>query len=476
MADQDPNTNEPTPGNPTETPESTEERPEQSVTVEDIGPARKKLTIEVPESRIKEQIEKAYGQLRDEAVLPGFRRGRAPRRLIERRFGDSIKDDVKGQLLSESYTQAVEDEKIDVLGEPDVKDVENIELPDAGPLKFEVEVEITPDVTLPPLEALEVKKRSAEVTDEDITKEIDRFRERFGDMKAVEEGEVQPDDFLVCDVKVLAGENTGDDAEELDHQPEAYVLVAGESREFKGHVAGIVVDDLGKRLAGKKVGDVETISMTGPSAHENEKIKGQPITITLKINRIERVEPAPVETLVQQMGVESEDEMKSRIREMLEGRRKQQQTEDMHKQVSDQLVEKVEMELPEDLTSRQAERVLSRKRMELLYQGKSEQEVEQEIAEQRSGSEDEAKRQLKLFFIVDKAAKELEVEVGEGEINGRIAMMAMQQGRRPEKLRQEMAQRGELEQIYLQLREQKTLDKVIEKAKVTESDEKIEQA
>ncbi|MFA9477832.1 trigger factor [Phycisphaerales bacterium AB-hyl4] len=472
MADQDPK-NDPT---TTEATEATEERPEQSVTVENIGPARKKLVIEVPETRIKEKIESAYGDLGDEAVLPGFRRGRAPRRLIERRFGDSIRDDVKGQLLSESYTQALEDEKIDVLGEPEIKDIEELKLPESGPFKFEVEVEITPEVKLPALDKLEVKKRSAEVTDEDIDKEINRFRERFGDMKPIEGGEVQSDDFLACEVKVLAGENAGDDAEVIEHQAEAYVLVAGESREFKGHVAGIVVDDLGKRLAGKKVGDTDEISMTGPKGHENEKIKDQPITIKLVINRIERVEPAPVEKLVEQMGVESEDDMKTRIREMLEGRRKQQQTDDMHKQVVDQLVEQVEMELPEDLTSRQTERVLSRRRMELLYQGKSEQEADQEIAEQRSGSEDEAKRQLKQFFIIDKAAKDLEIEVAENEVNGRVAMMAMQQGRRPEKLRQDMVQRGELEQIYMQIREQKTLDKVIEQAKVVESDEKVESA
>ncbi|MEL7087808.1 MAG: hypothetical protein AAGL98_05100, partial [Planctomycetota bacterium] len=77
-------------------------------------------------------------------------------------------------------------------------------------------------------------------------------------------------------------------------------------------------------------------------------------------------------------------------------------------------------------------------------------------------------KQLKTFFILDKAAKDLDIEVAENEINGRISMMAMQQQRRPEKLRNEMRQRGELEQLYLSIREQKTLDKIIEQATVTE--------
>ncbi len=84
--------------------------------------------------------------------------------------------------------------------------------------------------------------------------------------------------------------------------------------------------------------------------------------------------------------------------------------------------------------------------------------------------EAEAARQLKLFFILDQIAKSLEVDVNENEINGRIAMLAMQQGRRPEKLRQQMQRSGELEHLFLQIREQKTLDKIIERATVTEVD------
>ncbi|MEX2544557.1 MAG: trigger factor [Phycisphaeraceae bacterium] len=471
MAEQD--KDNPTPATPaTDTPDATdaatEAKPEQSVAVEDVGPARKKLVIEIPESRIAGKIEESYGKLRDEAVLPGFRRGRAPRRLIERRFGESVRDDVKGQLLSEAYSQAIEDESLAVIGEPDVKDLEQIELPKSGPLKFEVEVEISPEVALPAFEELKVEKQPTAVTDEDIQKEIDRVRERMGEPRAVEGEPVQADDFVIADVKVHAGADAGQDAEVLIEQSGTHVWVAGESREFRGHVVGIVVDDLGQRLAGKTTGDEEVISTTGPAGHEDERIKDQPITIRLKITGVERIEPASVDQLVQRMGVESEQALRDRAREMLEQRSQQEQQEAMHKQVTDQLLEKVEMELPEDMTTRQTDRVLSRRRMELAYEGKGEHEVEQEIAELRAGSEEEAKRQLKLFFIIDQAAKDLEIEVAESEINGRITMMAMRQGRRPEKLRQELHARGELEHIYMQMREHKTLDAILAKVQVEE--------
>lgn len=446
----------------------TNDKPEQTVTVEDAGPALKRLNIEIPESRIKSKIEEGFDQLKNEAQLPGFRRGRAPRRLIERRFGDSIRGDVKAQMLSEAYSQAIEEHDLQVIGEPDVKDVENIELPESGPLSFQVEVEIAPTVELPPFEELTVTQPSAEVSDEDVTSELERLRETFGRMTPVEDTAVQADDFVVADVHVYAGEDAGDDAEEITHQPGANIMVAGESREYRGHVAGIVVDDLGKRLAGKKVGDTERISMTGPTSHEDDRVKNQPITIAIQIEQVQRLEPAPVEDILQQMGMESEDDLKQRIRQMLEQRKQQEQQQKMHEQITDQLADRVELELPEGLTSRQAERLLQRRRMELAYQGKSEQEVEQEIAEMRSSSEEDARRELKLYFVLEQAARDLEIEVSQQELNGQIAMMAMQQGRRPEKLRQEMQQRGELEQMYLQQRERKTLDQILEKAKVTD--------
>jgi trigger factor len=448
---------------------------EQTVTVEDSGPARKALTIEIPESRIKEKIESSFVRLRDDAVLPGFRRGRAPQRLLEKRFGTSVRDDVKGQLLSESYTAAIEEHKLDVIGEPDIKDADKITLPESGPLKFRVEVEVSPTVELPSLEGIEVNKTKRDVTDEQITGEIERLRERYGRAAEVS-GEAAENDYIKADVRILAGENAGDDAEVLQHLPETYVQVSGESREFKGHVAGIVVQALGKQLAGKKVGETVRISQSGPQGHENEKIKGQPITILIRIDKIERLEPAPLDQLLPQLGMENEQALRDRVRQMLEDRRNKQQQGELHQQVADYLLEKVDLTLPEGITGRQSARVLRRRALEMAYQGVGEQEIEQKIAEMRSTSEEDARRQLKLFFILDTAAKQLDVDVSEQEINGRIAMMAMQQGRRPEKLRQQMQRSGEVEHLYLQIREQKVLDKIIEKAKINEVDAPAEGA
>jgi len=448
------------------------ERPEQEVTIEDAGPARKKIIIEIPESRIQGKIDESYDRLKNDSVIPGFRRGRAPHRLIEKRFGESIRGDVKGQLLSEAYSQALEDNSLEPIGEPEIDDVEAIELPESGPLKFELEIEVTPEVDLPSLEGLDITREKAQVTDERINQQIDQYREQMGRMQPVadENAQVKAEDFVGADVTIFSGETIEEGAEPIAEHPGTYVIARDNDGDSRGHVAGIVVQDLGERLIGQNVGETIEIATTGPQSHENDAIKNQPIVIRIKINAVERLEPATMEQLIEQAGAEDEDKLREQISGMLEQQVQQEQQTKMRDQVREYLIDKVEMELPEGLTGRQIERQLQRQRMELMYRGTSEQDIEQRMAELRTESEEDARKQLKEFFILDKAAKDLEVEVAQNEINGRVAMMAMQRGRRPEKVRQEMQRSGELENLYLSIREQKTLDAIIEKANVTDID------
>lgn len=445
-----------------------------NVKVEDAGPARKALTIDVPSERIATQLEQRFDQLQQEADIPGFRRGNAPRRLLTRRFNDAVRDEVRGQLLSEAYSQAIEQEQIEVLGEPEFKDIDAVQLPDAADqgMTFTVEVEVVPHFELPNLEGIAIKRPKLEVKDSDIDEQVDRMQKQSGSLTEVADGKAEADDYVLADVRIRAGKDAEATAEEIAHHPGTYILVPSKERDDKGHVAGIVIDDLGKKLRGKKVGDELAVSLTGPTGHEDPRIKDQPITLAIRVDKIERVTPAAIEDLVSQFGVESVDDLKQRIRQDLEGRRDREQKSAMHEQVSEYLLEAVPMDLPEGISGRQAARNLQRQAMEMAYRGMNEDEIAQQIAELRGESEEQAQRQLKLFFILQRAAEAMNIEVSEGEINGRIAMMAMQQGRRPEKLRRDMLHNGQLEQLYSQARDQKTLDQILEKAKVTDVDPK----
>ena len=139
-------------------------------------------------------------------------------------------------------------------------------------------------------------------------------------MNEVTEGAIAAEDYAQAAVKIYAGSEAKEGAEVLHDVTDSYVYVRGKDNDFKGHVAGIVVDDLGQRLIGKTIGDEITINTTGPAGHENDKIKGQPITITIKISKIERMEAAAVDSLPGRFGLASVDELKTRVREMLQDR------------------------------------------------------------------------------------------------------------------------------------------------------------
>ncbi|MDX1565412.1 MAG: trigger factor, partial [Phycisphaeraceae bacterium] len=213
--------------------------PEPVVTVQPAGPARKKLVIEVPAERISAKIDDGYESLQDEAAVPGFRKGRVPLRLIEKRFGKEVRKDVCSQLISEGYTHAIESHQLHVIGEPHIEDLEQIQLPEEGSLSFEVEIEVVPDFELPELKGLEVLKPTFEVTDEQVAAQVQRYCEMYGRFQSVDQAEAG--DYITGRVTIAPADQPEEPLETLN---DSQMLVPGESRKFKGAVAGILVDDL----------------------------------------------------------------------------------------------------------------------------------------------------------------------------------------------------------------------------------------
>lgn len=459
----DPNTDAPdqilaeTPG------ETRDDPPQPIVTVEDLGPAQKKLVIEIPPDLIRDKIDSSFDDLQNEAVVPGFRRGRAPLRLLEKRFGSEIRKEVKSQLLAESLSKAVEDNDLRIVGDAELDPrPEEIELPETGSLNFTATIEVVPEVELPELEGLKVTKTVRAIDEGAVDAEVDRLGEIYGQFKAVEEPTASGD-YLTVDIRIADKQD-----QTLFERSAAQILCPGESRKYKGVVGGVLIEDLGKQLEGVKIGQSVTITATGPQQHEIEAIREAEIDIHITVHRIERLHALSAEELVQAGGFETEAELRDQLRDSLEQRDEQQQKREMQQQVVDKLLEQVDMELPQKLSAQQTQRILSRRRMELMYQGMGEQDIEEQLAELRAASAEQAQRELKLMFILEKVAEQYEVEVTEAEINGQIAGMAAQQGRRPEKMRQEMAHSGQIDQLYLQLRESKAIDALLEKAEVEE--------
>ena len=427
------------------------------VNVSDAGPCKKKIEIEIPEQKVREFLEKKYQDLRKEAVVPGFRKGRAPMRLLEKRFGTDVSKQSKLELIVGAADTAIKDSKLDTLGDPEI-DHEKIELPTSGPMKFDFEVEIRPEFELPELDGIAVEKPKIEVTDATVDAELATLRKRAG-VWAPKDKAVELDDQVVGDV-VLVTEGRADH----DKRDNIEIFVRK-----TGFVAGIPVEDLDQLLKDAKHGDTRKTTVDIPATFFNEEYRGKKVDVEITVKEVKVLEPAELtEEFLQRYGAKDENDLKDMIREQMSQQAERQARSAMSEQIFAYLTDKIELDLPEAVVASQSMSILQRQYSNLLMRGLSREQVDEQMDQLKAGSEQQAKDQLKMFFIMDKIAEKLEVSVSEEEINSHIAYVAASRGRRPERMREELARDGSLSQFIMQIREQKCVEKILEKAQITE--------
>ncbi len=430
-----------------------------AVSIEEAGPSTKRVSVEIPADRIASKLDEQFKELRHEAAIPGFRPGHAPRKLIEKRFNEDVRDQVRRALVSESYEQAVESNKLDVIGEPEFDKADEIKLPGSGSLKYSFLVEVQPVIALPDMAGLKVKKPKVEVGEEDVDRALKNLSEQQGTLVPVEDRGAAEGDYLTADVHVKHEGNV------VAHQHDA-AIVARPAR-----LGGIMIEDLAAKVSGMKAGETRTIEAKAPESHGNEAIRGKDVQIEVSLKDIKKLEPREInDEFISELGMDSVEELRKEMREQLLLRIAEDAKQAMRTQLSNFLLDNIQMELPEKLSAQQADRVVNRRGMDLLMRGVAREQVEANIEALRGGAKEEANRELKLFFILQKIAKEQGIEVDESELNGQIAMLAAQRGRRPEKMKQEMAKDGTLANLFLKLQEQKAVDKLLESATIEEVD------
>jgi len=432
--------------------------PKDIVTIEDAGPCKKKVAIEIARQKIDYTTDKQYKELGKEAMIPGFRKGRAPRRLMEKRFGKETKEQIKLTLLADSSKSAIEDNKLQTIGEPDI-DFDNIELPAEGSLKFDFEVEVRPEFDLPQLEGIPVTKTKLEVTDEQIDREIEQMQRWSGVWAPREEGSVELEDQIIADA-VLKIEGIEEELK-LDNV-EIYVRQ-------NGFVGAIPVEKLDELLVGARAGETKETNVDVPKTFFREEYRGKKVDIRINIKDIKWLKPAELdENFLKRYDVEDKDELREKIQDTLHGRLEAQSRTEMTEQIYKYLLDKTEFDLPMDVVAEQANSVLQRQYTNLLMRGLSREQIGEQIEQLKAGSEQQAQQQLKTFFIMDKVADKLEINVTEEEINGHIAQLAMQRGQRPERMREDMERNGSLAQFSLEVRQDKCIAKLLETAVITE--------
>lgn len=430
---------------------------EINVDVKEVSACERHVTVTIPRSEIDRYFQKQFDDLAPMAEVPGFRAGKAPRKLIENRFKPQVADQVKGSLIMDSLSQIGETQDYSAISEPDL-DFELINVPDEGDMTYEFDIEVRPEFDMPDWKGLKLERPEHDFTDDDVNDHISKLGVQFSDLVPVEEA-VKNGDFVVCDI---TSRHDGKVVSELKEQ-------SIQVRDTLS-LSDATIEDFGKLVVGAKAEDSKTTTVEISEFSENEQLKGQKVEVEIAIHDVKRVEAQSAGDVAEKLGIESEGELKDLIKESLEGQLQYAQREKIRDQISTSLTESATWELPPDLLRRQSRRELDRNVMELRSSGFSEDEIIARENGLRKNILERTERLLKEHFILERIAEEEKVEEEPGDYDIEIARLAAQQNDSPRRIRARLERSGQMDALRNMIIERKVIELITEHAKFTATD------
>jgi trigger factor len=428
------------------------------VTIENVGPCRKKLRVEVPAGRVAGTRAEIVEEFRKEAALPGFRPGKAPEPMVAKRFAKEIDEEVRKRLIPDSYREALREQKLRVVGMPQIESVEENLTND---LVYVATVDTAPEFTLPEYKGVKLTKQEQPVTDEDVTKLLDNMRDQQADFATIEDRGLQAGDFAVVtyagtiDGKPIA--EVVPDLKTLGEQKDFWLLVQSDS----------FLPGFCDQLLGAKTGEKRQVQVDFPADFPQKLIAGAKAAYAVEVTGIrEKKLPELNDEFAKRLGAESLEKLREDARKGLTAERTRQADAELRRQLVDHLLSKVEFELPEGLVAQETRQIVYDLVRENTMRGASKEQLAEKKDELYAAAQESAKERLRSSFILDEIARLEKITVAEDEVNSRLAEMAERYRVTPDRLRAQLAERDQLDDVAQQVLVAKTLDFLIASAKL----------
>jgi trigger factor len=430
------------------------ERLNLDVKIDSPSACERHVTVTVAREDVDRYLDEAYSELMDTASVPGFRVGRAPRKLVESRFKDEIGEKIKGSLLMDSLSQISEDQSFTAISEPELK-LDAIEVPDEGPMVFEFDIEVRPEFDLPQWKGLKIERPVREFTDADVAEQLEQMLARYGQLVPFE-GAAAAGDYVTANIRVTH------DGEAIAQEEERVLRLRPTLSFLDGRL-----ENFGKLMEGAKAGDKRTGKVKLTQDAPNEELRGKDLDVEFEVLDVKKLKlPELTEDFLQEMGgFESEDAMREAIRANLQRQLDYEQQKKARQQITAELIKKADWELPPGLLKRQSVRELERAVMEMRRAGFSEAEIRARQNELRQNSAASTARALKEHFILERIAEDEKIDAQEGDFEQEIFLMAMQSGESPRRVRAQIEKRGLMDVLQNQIVERKVLERVQSEAK-----------
>jgi trigger factor len=426
------------------------------VTVENVSPVKKKISLEIPSELVSREIEKVYGEIRKSVSIKGFRKGKVPQPVIEKYYSERMEIDVMKNLVNDSYPKALADNGIVPVSQPQF---ESDALKSGEPFKYTVTVEIVPEIELKEYRGLQVEKQAFVPDEAVVDGRIRELQDGMAQLKVVGEARPAADgDFVVIDFKGLLDGVPFERGAAVD-----YVLQLG-SKQF--------IPGFEEQVIGMSVGDTREIAVTFPADYGSEELAGKPVTFEVSLKEIKEKElPNLDDDFARMFGpYDTMEQLKAKIAEVFAAEEIQKIDNEVRDRIVKALIEKHEFEVPEAMVEKQLSVLvenmkhnLAAKNLTLEKIGSSEEQIRTQA---RSVAVSQVKGSLLLAAVADKEG----IQIDDALLEEKMRDMAAQANKDFEVI-QGLYEKNPYakDTLVMQLREDKTIDFLLQHAEVTEA-------
>lgn len=413
------------------------------------------LDVEIDAEQVAAALDKAFRKVVAKVTVPGFRKGKVPRKIFEARFGvESLYQDAIDILLPEAYSKALDQTGIEPVSRPEV-DVE--QFAKGQPFKFKAKVTVKPEVKLGEYKGVEVPAADTEVTEEEINKELERMQQRHAELVVVDEGPVQMGDIANIDFEGF-----------LDGEPfeggkgENYSLELG---------SGSFIPGFEEQVVGLNIAEEKDINVTFPENYHAENLAGKAVVFKVKLNGIKRKNlPALDDEFAKDVSeFDTLEEYKQDLAAKLKERKEKDAEAARENAVIDKIVEASEVDIPEVMIEDETDQIMNEFESRLRMQGMTldlycqfSGQSKEALREQMKG--DAAKR-VRNNLVLEAVAKAENLEVSESEVDEELENLSKLYNRSVDELRSIFTSNGYLNTLTTDLKIRKAVKFVVEQSK-----------
>ncbi len=413
------------------------------------GTARR-LEIEMSKEAVEEVFAAVLADIRRTAKIPGFRAGKAPLDLVLKKYHKDARDEVIQQLVPRGYQQALEEHDINPVSYPEISDVT---IEEAGQLTFKAAVDVHPEVSVRKYKGLKVTTRKVSVADGEVEEALTRFRNMHAEF-AETDRPLEKGDFGICDVETFI------DGKAISKKREKMWIEVDKEASMLG---------MGEELCGLKKGEAKDVDVTLPENYPDKKYAGKKAVFRVEVRETrEKKLPELDEELAEKLGKSSLAEAREETRSQLLERKESNARVEMKNQIMEQLLKKHSFDLPASMVNRQLKVLMERAESELASKGVGKEAIESHKEKLKEQLFKEAENKVRIYFMLDDIAGREKIDVTDEEVDNWLRSLAASYNQPFDKVKEYYLEHDLIGGLKEQLREEKTLDFLLDEAVIGE--------